>query len=85
MADDDTMEFLTPPELKEIADEARVEVLRKSKDRYEHCYAVFQKWQKENNTSKFTENILLAYFHQSSKKFAPTTLWCTYSMLKAKI
>lgn len=77
----------TPPELLAQANEARNKVIpEKSKSRYEAAYAKFKRWQHSKAVDeKYSENILLAYFNETSASKKPTTMWAMYSMLRAMI
>jgi integrase len=79
---------LTPPDVRDLASET-IESLQppKSKYRYEREYNQFLEWCKNECIMKgpYTENMLLAYLGELSKKFAATTLWTVYSMLKKTI
>lgn len=76
----DSEESLTPPEIKEAARQATLNLLPlKSKARYESTYKKFLDWCKKENIKKFTENCLLAFFQQRESK---KSLWSIYSMLK---
>ncbi|KAB0801733.1 hypothetical protein PPYR_03919 [Photinus pyralis] len=55
----------------------------KSSARYEHEYAEFKKWQNENNVTGITEDVLLAYISNLSKKFSLNSLWSKWSMVKS--
>lgn len=72
-----------------IADEAKVASLDllpiKSRERYEKEYYIFKEWQKEKNVDTISEDVLLVYFSQISKKFKSSTLWSKYSMLRTMI
>lgn len=76
----------TPPDLLLAANNARESVIpAKSKERYEAMYQSFLKWQSENKTSSFSENVILAFFRNLSISKAPPTLWSSYSMLRAML
>ena len=77
----------TPPKLRDSANLTRGASLpEKSKQWYDQTYQVFKKWQVTNHAEDlFTENVLLAYFGELSRKYCPTTLWSTYSMLRSMI
>ncbi|XP_044745426.1 uncharacterized protein LOC123307256 isoform X2 [Coccinella septempunctata] len=53
-----------------------------SREKYKKAYKSFTEWQKENNLPSNSENVLLAYFDELSKKFKSSTLWAQYSMLR---
>lgn len=74
----------TPPELRRSAEEAANDLLpAKSKKVYEATYNGFVEWKKGHKTSSSSETVLLAYFNELSRKYKPTSLWSTYSMLKS--
>jgi hypothetical protein len=75
------------PEITEAANAAIAGLLpKKSKEVYEHTYHIFSEWCKGKKCpGKVNENILLAYFVAKSKTVKSSTLWSTYSMLKATI
>lgn len=57
----------------------------KSYDRYVSAYEKFMQWRKSQNTNSMAEAVLLAYFVEIAKTMKPSTLYATYSMLKATI
>lgn len=57
----------------------------KSKKMYTLAYNAFKQWCEKTNSNSFSEDVLLAYFDHLSEKYAPTSLWATYSMLKCSI
>lgn len=76
----------TPPEITQAAASATASLLpEKSKSQYERAYKLFQDWRQENQTNSFSENVLLAYFQNLSKKMKPSSLWAIYSMLRTTI
>lgn len=78
-------DMLTPPELKEIAQETTFSLLpNKSKDKYISAYNKFQDWRLAKQ-APITENVLLAHFQQLSTKFKPSSLWSIYSFLKTTL
>ncbi|XP_023310156.1 uncharacterized protein LOC108906291 [Anoplophora glabripennis] len=52
---------------------------------YENAYRQFKEWCETNKARKASENVLLAYFAERSKKVKPSTLWAVYSMLKSTL
>lgn len=73
----------TPPELRKSAEEAANDLLpSKSKKLYEATYKAFVEWKSRHKTTSSSETVLLAYFSELSRKYKPTSLWSTYSMLK---
>lgn len=74
----------TPPELREAAAVAVQKLLpTKSKIIYDKEYNAFNSWCKENAVQNITENVVLAYFDLMSKTKKSSTLWASYSMLRA--
>jgi integrase len=76
---------LTPPGVRDLAAEATERLQpAKSKERYEKTYHDFIDWCKGKNIAEgpYTENMFLAYMGELSKKYASTTLWTIFSMLK---
>lgn len=74
----------TPPELKEIAENALDDLLPpKSRGNYEKQYLKFQEWCKEKELHAISENVLIAYFQMQHFKYKPSTLWTIYSMLRS--
>lgn len=56
-----------------------------SNEKYTVSYNMFMDWRSKNKTDSFSENVLLTYFDEMSKKFKPTTLWSQYSMIKTML
>jgi hypothetical protein len=76
----------TPPEITQAAASATASLLpNKSKSQYERAYKLFQDWQQKNQAKSFSENVLLAYFQDLSKRMKPSSLWAIYSMLRMTI
>lgn len=74
----------TPPELLAVAKDATENLLpKKSTKRYLTTYNNFLDWRDQHNTTSFSENVILAYisYLKNTKKYKPTTLWATFSML----
>lgn len=42
-------------------------------------------WRKDQNTKSLSENIVLAYFGDLSKKYNTTTLWSVFTMLRTTL
>lgn len=55
----------------------------KSCEVYQNVYKTFMQWHQQHKASSFSENILIVYFNELSKKYKPTTLWAKWSMLRA--
>ncbi|KAF2895479.1 hypothetical protein ILUMI_10697 [Ignelater luminosus] len=83
---DDTSDSDIPPEVAEIANAAISNLLpTKSKGWYEKAYTQFREWCIMKNVVKVSESVLLAYLEEKSRKVKPSTLWSTFSMLKATL
>lgn len=75
-----------PEELQELAAEAQMSLLpSKSRDRYLQTLNNFKNWADEKKVSNWTETVMLAYFQGLESSLASSTLWSTFSMLKATI
>ncbi|XP_026673559.1 uncharacterized protein LOC113464959, partial [Ceratina calcarata] len=75
-----------PPEMLAAAKEIAFNSLPNiSKRKYTIVYNEFKKWRSTKNTNSFAEAVLLVYFNEIGSKFAASTLWSKYSMLKATI
>ena len=73
---------VTPPRLKEKAELVILSSLPEtSRIRYLQQYEKFIQWQRSQETTSISENVLLAYFLELSERYVPTTLWSYYSML----
>ena len=73
-------------EIREAAKNITMNLLPdKSKQIYTAAYNALKKWCREKGTNSHCEDVMLAYFDQLSKKYAPSSLWSTYSMLKTTI
>ncbi|EFN70780.1 hypothetical protein EAG_00488 [Camponotus floridanus] len=77
---------LTPPEIAQIAKNTIQSLLpQKSKVKYTTAYNNFIDWTITKNIKSFSENTMLAYFTQLSQMYKPSSVWATYSMLKATL
>lgn len=86
MSSDSEIENLTPPNISEIAEAAKNNLLpAKSEYRYKFTYQRFMEWRLKNDVKSFSENVMMAYFQELSKTMKPSSLWSFYSMLKATI
>lgn len=56
----------------------------KSRNRYEEVYKKFEKWCQQKKVKNVCEKVLLAYF-ETMKHYKASTVWTTYSMLKAEL
>jgi hypothetical protein len=76
----------TPPDIVDSAKKASLELLpKKSVAIYEQKYDLFMNWCKKNKISKYSENVLLAYFSEELKTYKASTLWSIFSMLKSTL
>ncbi|XP_061726262.1 uncharacterized protein LOC133531880 isoform X1 [Cydia pomonella] len=60
-------------------------ITEKSMKIYKRCYTNFMEWRKKENISTISQKVLLAYFQDMSTKYAPSTLWAEYSMIKSTL
>lgn len=82
----DTSPMNTPPDVHEEAEAVKLNLLpNKSATLYEKQYNLFMEWCNNKKISKYSENVLLAYFSQKAKQCKCSTLWSTFSMLKATL
>lgn len=76
----------TPAELREAARNVVDNLLPDKSGRlYRECYKQFLEWQVPRGTTSVSEDTMLVYFAEMSKKFKPSSLWAKYSMLKSTI
>lgn len=77
---------LTPPNIVDAANISCSNLISEtSKEKYTTAHNVFMDWRKEHNTDSFSENVLMLYFVELSKKFKASTLWTQYSMLRTTL
>jgi hypothetical protein len=57
----------------------------KSRKKYDKAYQQFEDWCREKRIRDITEEVLLAYFEQKSRKLKGSTLWSLFSMLRSTI
>ncbi|RZC00578.1 uncharacterized protein BDFB_012126, partial [Asbolus verrucosus] len=57
----------------------------KSKALYEKTYGIFEDWFGAKKVKEIAEDVILAYLEQRSRQVKPSTLWFTFSMLKATL
>ncbi|KAJ8914666.1 hypothetical protein NQ315_017363 [Exocentrus adspersus] len=75
---------LTPPEIIEAAKEIEANLLpEKSQKIYKQTYKKFFDYCTQKKS--YSENVLLVYFGELSKKMKSSTLWSVYSMLRATL
>lgn len=77
--------FITPPDLRQVAEEARNDLLPDSKRLYVKAYEAFNNWRTDHKTKSVSESVMLAYFKEMSNKYAPSSMWAKYSMIKTMI
>lgn len=76
----------TPSDIKEAARQITENLLpEKSKEQYKACYLQFTAWQSEKNTTSVSEETMLVYFEELSKKFKPSSVWSKYSMIRSTV
>lgn len=76
----------TPPDVVESANLAKLQLLpSKSKEKYESAYAKFMDYRQQKRVQSFSENVVMSYFAELSKKYKSSTLWSTYSMLRSML
>ncbi|KAK4884829.1 hypothetical protein RN001_001100 [Aquatica leii] len=77
----------TPPELRDAAKKAANDLLpTKSRGRYEKCYEIYQNFCLAKGVKNIgSESVLIAYFSQLAETKKASTLWATYSMLRATL
>lgn len=72
--------------IEEAAAAVRLETLpAKSKKLYYKTYDQFIQWKNSKKLSKINEDVLLVYFNELAGKYAPTSLWSKWSMLRSVI
>jgi hypothetical protein len=57
----------------------------KSRKKYDKAYQQFEDWCREKRVRDITEEVLLVYFEQKSRKLKGSTLWSLFSMLRSTI
>lgn len=76
-------DFGIPDEIIKKAKEATENLLpQKSKEVYDMEYQKLLNWMQENYVKDVNETVLLGYFGDLAKTFAPSSLWSKYSMVK---
>lgn len=74
---------IVPEAIRQAAQNVTMDLLpQRSKILYTKAHNAFKTWRKEQHSNSFCEDVLLAYFADLAKKYAPSSLWATYSMLK---
>lgn len=76
----------TPPELCAISDGIIKNLLPdKSRNAYEITHDRFMQWRELKQATSFSDRVLISYFTELSKKWAPSTLWSEFSKLKSTL
>jgi hypothetical protein len=77
---------LVPKDILQEANAATLNLLpQKSKDRYIKEFEKFRSWMKNINVNVVTEEVVAAYFIGLIEKYAASSLWSTFSMLKSTL
>lgn len=58
---------------------------KKSAKKYEDVYNTFVEWQQKKGHTLFTEEVVMEYFDERSKKYSSSSLWTHYSMLRSTL
>jgi hypothetical protein len=58
---------------------------KKSRDAYYKELSEFNNWKQENDVCGVSEDVLLGYFFNAKKRFAASSMWTKYSMLKSTL
>lgn len=82
--DDDITDSTYNPDAAEDVNRS-VQLPSVSKVKYNKAYQHFQKWKKTKRANSLTPKVLLDYFTELAVRSKPSTLWVTYSMLKATL
>lgn len=85
---DDESEDEVPREILEAAKNVELNLLPPiSRLKYDKVYEIFVGWMKTNKCKVVTEQVMLAYFSYlfTTKKYAPSTSWSIFSMLKSTL
>lgn len=73
-------------DVEEVAAAVRDKLVpTKSRIRYETAYNNFMTWMQKKKVKEIKENTLLAYFSKELDKYAASTRWSIYSMLRMMI
>lgn len=75
-----------PEIILQEAEEATLQLLpAKSREHYEKVFSEFNEWKEKRGVMTINEEVLLSYFLNLKKKYAISSMWSKYSMLKAAI
>lgn len=72
-------------DLSEEAQRIQEETLPPSRELYKQVFGKFKEWALEKNYVGTPEDLILVYLKHLSEKYAPSTLWSKYSMLRSMI
>lgn len=79
-------DIVLPDDILEEANAATYNLLpQKSKNRYINELEKFRLWLKNRNVNVITEEVIVAYFNGLIGKYAASSLWSTFSMLKTTL
>lgn len=77
---------MVPSKVVQAAKEACAQLLpEKSKQNYDSVYLKFVEWKTKEKVKASNEDILLAYYNELKIKYAPSSMWSFFSMLKSTI
>lgn len=81
---DNELNSSVPEHIRNEAEEITLDLIpEKSRMLYIKTYNEFKSWRRQKvKTNSFDEDVLLVYFKELSKKYAPSCLWPIYSKLK---
>lgn len=83
---DNNCDGIVSEQTRQAAKNVSLDLLPKiSKQLYTAAYNAIKKWRSEKGSNSFCEDVVLVYFSELSKKYAPLSLWSIYSMLKTTI
>jgi hypothetical protein len=75
-----------PETILEEAEEATRQLLpAKFREHYEKVFSEFNDWKEERGVMTINKEVLLSYFLNLKKRYAISSMWSKYSMLKAAI
>ena len=73
-----------PQEIRDAVSSVILNLLpAKSRKLYDVAYNRFREWCSQKKAHTYTENVMLAYFNEVSKKYKSSTLWAQYSMIRS--
>lgn len=75
-----------PEHIEQLANAAiKSPIPTKSKAKYSRVYNKFMKWQTKNGLSSYSEKGFILYLSELAKKYAPSSVWCYFSMISSVI